>query len=102
MIEEIKELFQSFIPPAIKGVRGDIRALDAKIGAFRQIHVFWWESRETNEKPEFRVCPEFCVSADSGLTIQPRYQAANRLFKNRHRSMHAQATVGSWRSGVQL
>jgi hypothetical protein len=33
MIEEIKELFQSFIAPAIEGVRGDIRALDAKIGS---------------------------------------------------------------------
>jgi hypothetical protein len=33
MIEEIKELFQSFIAPAIEGVRGDVRALDAKIDA---------------------------------------------------------------------
>ena len=31
MIEEIKELFQSFIAPAIEGVKGDIRAVDAKI-----------------------------------------------------------------------
>ena len=33
MIEEIKDLFQSFIAPAIEGVRGDIRALDTKISA---------------------------------------------------------------------
>jgi Skp family chaperone for outer membrane proteins len=33
MIEEIKELFQSFIAPAIEGVKGDIRALDAKLDA---------------------------------------------------------------------
>jgi len=33
MLEDIKELFQSFIAPQLEGIRGDIRALDAKIGA---------------------------------------------------------------------
>lgn len=32
MIDDIKELFQAFIAPALEGLRGDIRALDAKIG----------------------------------------------------------------------
>ena len=30
MIEEIKELFQSFIAPQLEGIKGDIRALDSK------------------------------------------------------------------------
>ena len=33
MLEDIKELFQSFIAPALEGIRGDIRALDAKSDA---------------------------------------------------------------------
>lgn len=33
MIEEIKELFQSFIAPQLEGIKGDIRALDAKLDA---------------------------------------------------------------------
>ena len=33
MLDDIKELFQSFIAPQLEGIRGDIRALDAKIGA---------------------------------------------------------------------
>jgi len=31
MIEEIKELLQSFLAPQLEGIRGDIRALDAKL-----------------------------------------------------------------------
>ena len=33
MIEEIKELFQSFIAPQLEGIKGDIRALDSKLDA---------------------------------------------------------------------
>ena len=33
MIEEIKELFQSFIAPQLEGIKGDIRALAAKLDA---------------------------------------------------------------------
>lgn len=33
LIEDIKELFQSFIAPALEGIKGDIRALDTKIDA---------------------------------------------------------------------
>ena len=33
MIDEIKELLQSFLAPQLEGIRGDIRALDAKIGS---------------------------------------------------------------------
>src|SRR5437867_12179807 len=31
MIEEIKELLQSFLAPQLEAIRGDIRALDAKV-----------------------------------------------------------------------
>jgi hypothetical protein len=31
MIEEIRDLFQNLIAPQLEGIRGDIRALDAKI-----------------------------------------------------------------------
>jgi hypothetical protein len=31
-LEEIKEFFQSFLAPLLEGIRGDIRAIDAKIG----------------------------------------------------------------------
>jgi hypothetical protein len=31
MIEELKELFQAFIAPALEGIRGDLRALSAEI-----------------------------------------------------------------------
>jgi len=30
MLQDIKELFQAFIAPALEGIRGDIRALDAR------------------------------------------------------------------------
>jgi hypothetical protein len=33
MVEEIKELFQSFIAPQLEGIKGDIRALDSKLDA---------------------------------------------------------------------
>jgi hypothetical protein len=33
MIEEIRELFQSLIAPQLEGIRGDIRALDARVAA---------------------------------------------------------------------
>jgi chromosome segregation ATPase len=33
MLEQIKEFFRSFLAPQLEGVRGDIRALDSKIGA---------------------------------------------------------------------
>src|SRR5207249_396661 len=33
MIDEIKELLQSFLAPQLEGIRGDIRALDAKIAS---------------------------------------------------------------------
>jgi hypothetical protein len=33
MIDEIKEMLQSFIAPQLEGIRGDIRALDTKIDA---------------------------------------------------------------------
>jgi hypothetical protein len=33
MIEEIKDLFQSFIAPQLEGIKGDIRALDSKLDA---------------------------------------------------------------------
>jgi hypothetical protein len=33
MIEEIRELFQNFIAPQLEGLKGDIRALDAKFEA---------------------------------------------------------------------
>src|SRR5437867_7359518 len=33
MIEEIRELFQNFIAPQFEGIKGDIRALDAKVSA---------------------------------------------------------------------
>jgi len=33
MIEQIKELFQNFIAPQLEGIKGDIRALDAKFDA---------------------------------------------------------------------
>lgn len=33
MLDEIKELFQSFIAPQLEGIKGDIRALDAKLDA---------------------------------------------------------------------
>ena len=33
MLDDIKELFQSFIAPQLEGIKGDIRALDAKIDA---------------------------------------------------------------------
>jgi hypothetical protein len=33
MIEDIKELFQSFIAPQLEGIKGDIRALDSKLDA---------------------------------------------------------------------
>jgi len=32
-IEEIKELFQSFIAPQLEGIKGDIRALDSQLDA---------------------------------------------------------------------
>jgi hypothetical protein len=32
MIEDIKELFQAFIAPQLEGIKGDIRAIDTKIG----------------------------------------------------------------------
>ena len=32
MIEQIKELFQNLIAPQLEGIKGDIRALDAKFG----------------------------------------------------------------------
>jgi hypothetical protein len=31
MIEEIKELFQSFMAPQLEGIKGDIRTLDSKL-----------------------------------------------------------------------
>jgi hypothetical protein len=31
MLEDVKELFQSFIAPQLQGIKGDIRALDTKI-----------------------------------------------------------------------
>src|SRR5712691_2731542 len=33
MIEETKELFQSFIAPQLEGIKRDIRALDSKLDA---------------------------------------------------------------------
>jgi len=33
MIEQIKELFQNFIAPQLEGIKGDIRALDARFDA---------------------------------------------------------------------
>jgi hypothetical protein len=33
MLDEIKEFFQSFLAPQLEGIRGDIRALDAKLEA---------------------------------------------------------------------
>jgi hypothetical protein len=33
MIEQIKELFQTLIAPQLEGIKGDIRALDAKFDA---------------------------------------------------------------------
>ena len=33
MIQEIKELFQDIIAPQLEALKGDIRALDARIGA---------------------------------------------------------------------
>ena len=36
MIEEIKELFQSFIAPQLEGIKGDIRALDSKLESYRR------------------------------------------------------------------
>ena len=33
MIEEIRELFQTLIAPQFEGIKGDIRALDAKIAS---------------------------------------------------------------------
>jgi archaellum component FlaC len=33
VIEQIKELFQNFIAPQLEGIKGDIRALDAKFEA---------------------------------------------------------------------
>jgi len=33
MIEEIRELFQNLIAPQFEGIKGDIRALDAKVSA---------------------------------------------------------------------
>ena len=36
MIEEIKELFQSFIAPQLVGIKGDIRALDSKLESYRR------------------------------------------------------------------
>ena len=33
MIEDIKELLQSFLAPQLEGIRGDIRAFDAKLDA---------------------------------------------------------------------
>ena len=32
MIEEIRELFQNFIAPQLESIKGDIKALDSKIG----------------------------------------------------------------------
>jgi len=36
MIEEIRELFQNFIAPQLEGIRGDIRALDARADSYRR------------------------------------------------------------------
>jgi hypothetical protein len=36
MIEEIRELFQHFIAPQLEGIRGDIRALDARVESYRR------------------------------------------------------------------
>ena len=36
MIEEIKELFQSFIAPQLEGIKGDIRSLDSKLESYRR------------------------------------------------------------------
>ena len=33
MIEQIRELFQNFIAPQLEGIKGDIRALDARFDA---------------------------------------------------------------------
>ncbi len=33
MIEQIRELFQTLIAPQLEGIKGDIRALDAKFDA---------------------------------------------------------------------
>jgi hypothetical protein len=33
MLNDIKEMLQSFIAPRLEGIRGDIRSLDAKIDA---------------------------------------------------------------------
>lgn len=33
VLEDIKELFQSFIAPQLEGIQGDIRALDTKLDA---------------------------------------------------------------------
>jgi hypothetical protein len=33
MIEEIRELFQNFIAPQLESIRGEIKAIDARIGA---------------------------------------------------------------------
>ena len=33
MLDDIKEMLQSFIAPQLEGIRGDIRALDTKIDA---------------------------------------------------------------------
>ena len=32
MLDDIKELFQAFIAPQLEGIRGDLRAVDARIG----------------------------------------------------------------------
>ena len=39
MIEEIKELFQSFIAPELEGIKGDLRAIDAKLDALEGIDL---------------------------------------------------------------
>jgi hypothetical protein len=33
MLDDIKEMLQSFIAPQLEGIRGDLRALDSKIDA---------------------------------------------------------------------
>ena len=36
MVEEIRELFETFIAPQLEGIRGDIRALDARVESYRR------------------------------------------------------------------
>ncbi len=85
MLEDIKELFQTFIAPQLEGIRGDIRALDAKIGAVdTKVESFRRELLAEIHRVEQVLSTDFVRMEQ---TVDLRLAAMDQKFDSRLTSM---------------